>query len=872
MKHYRLTHFLLTLLFAQGTALFAHDFETGGIFYAFNGDGTVRVTSDGNGNQRYAGDIVIPATVTHDGTTYPVTSIGYQAFAWCDTLTSIKIPDNVTTISESAFYKCTRLKSVEIGCGITNVKDDAFLSCDSLEYLSLNSPHIKSWFSNKSSIREIALGDSVRSLDYNAFYNCNGLKKINIPLHVNFIHSDAFYGCPIEELSLNCRNVGTWFRDKASIRTVTLGDSVRSLGYRAFSDCIKLTAIRIPGNVASIGQSAFSDCAALESVEMAEGVRLIGDGAFSNCGRLSRLHLPASLDSIGASAFIKCSSLTSLCLPDSTAYIGAAAFSTCRGLVSASLGRCLGEIPESAFNYCTALKTVEIPDSVTSVGRTAFFGCGQLTAVELPDNVRWIADGAFSRCTSLRYVSIGRHLQSTGELPFDECTRLDSVRINQPVPPALHVSGLTLHARTLEVPVGATVDYAADPYWGEIECIYALDGTTRKYPVLQPVAEDGDTLLSVAEGKGIELGENEQATVAVIRPDAAAHSLMMLRDADISAAVCQGDYRFSPLPRHRDNLIHTYSYPLTDVTLPTSGSLTDRIPLEEAENIYSLKIRGKINGTDLLFIRKMKNLKLLDLKEASIVSGGMNYYEDYHSENDIIGDYTFTDNWQLLSIRFPENITAIGKFACKGISLRAVTIPNQVTSIGYRAFDNCVQLTSVRLGSSVTLIDEYAFNSCPLTAISFPAALTTIGDGAFQNCSRLASVEFPASVTSLGKNAFFNCDGLTAVISRNTTPPEIRHFDNEWTFDTPTAERATLYVPAGCRTLYWLHPYWGRFANIVESDLAGIGDIPADGAESRPNNDRSVYTLDGKKVAEDGRYHHLPAGIYIIGGRKVLLK
>lgn len=103
MKHYRLTHFLLTLLFAQGTALFAHDFETGGIFYAFNGDGTVRVTSDGDGNHRYAGDIVIPATVTHDGTTYPVTSIGYQAFAWCDTLTSIKIPDNVTTISESAF-------------------------------------------------------------------------------------------------------------------------------------------------------------------------------------------------------------------------------------------------------------------------------------------------------------------------------------------------------------------------------------------------------------------------------------------------------------------------------------------------------------------------------------------------------------------------------------------------------------------------------------------------------------------------------------------------------------------------------------------------------------------------------------------------
>lgn len=107
----------------------AHDFEVDGIYYNILTTTEVEVTFDSSYYNEYAGKVEIPESISYNGGTYSVTSIGEQAFVGCTGLACITIPNSVTSIGNEAFFGCTGLTSITIPNSVTSIGRYAFYGC-----------------------------------------------------------------------------------------------------------------------------------------------------------------------------------------------------------------------------------------------------------------------------------------------------------------------------------------------------------------------------------------------------------------------------------------------------------------------------------------------------------------------------------------------------------------------------------------------------------------------------------------------------------------------------------------------------------------------------------------------------------------------
>lgn len=263
-------------------------------------------------------------------------------------------------------------------------------------------------------------------------------------------------------------------------------------------------------------------------------------------------------------------------------------------------------------------------------------------------------------------------------------------------------------------------------------------------------------------------------------------------------------------------------------TIDSPGDLINQVDMDEVKNIVEIKLIGKINGTDILTMNKMVNLTSIDMSEATIVEGGMPYYETdnnrFGTQNNTLGEYWAYNLDLLTSVKLPGNLTTIGSRAFFNFDhLSELIIPYSVILIGSEAFRNCSALKSVTIGNSVTEIGGWAFFGCSaLTSVTIGNSVTKIGSHTFSGCSSLYALAFSGSVRSIGSYVFSGCYNLTEITTINPIPPVIE--SNTFFGCTDTA---TLNVPDGSRNIYWIHPYWGQFKTInttTESDAQFVAD------------------------------------------------
>ena len=407
-----------------------------------------------------------------------VTEIGASVFLKCSKLATIIVPDSVTSIGESVFEGCNGLTSITITDSVTSIGSSIFSGCSSLENITIPFLGEKagvtssdtyqypfgyifgtSSYTGGVATKQYYYGNSTSSMTsmtfyipsslksvtvtggnilYGAFYNCSSLTSITIPNSVMSIGGSAFYNC-------------------SGLTSVTIPDSVTSIGYYAFGGCNKLqniyitdiaswfnisgldnlmgysssnkklhinnelaTSITIPNGVTTIPSYAFSGCSGLTSIVIPDSVTAIPSYAFSGCAGLTSVAIPNSVKSIGSSIFSGCSSLENITIP----FVGEKAGVTSSDTYQCPFGYIFGT---SSYTGGVATKQYYYGNSTSSMTSMTFYIPSSLKSVTVTGGN--ILYGAFYNCSSLTSITIPDSVTSIGKYAFYECSGLTSVTI-----------------------------------------------------------------------------------------------------------------------------------------------------------------------------------------------------------------------------------------------------------------------------------------------------------------------------------------------------------------------------------------------------------------------------------------------------------
>ena len=843
---------ILWLLLSTTICTFAYDFRSGDLCYSTTSDSTVVVTKPRDSGT-YSGltSVVIPESVTYNGTTYRVTSIGDDAFWDCSSLTSIAIPSGVISIGYGAFGDCGELTSV-----VWNAKNYADFAYNSTPFYSANwdlLPQITSFVFGDSvqyipayicagmnNLTSVTIGNSVTSIGEEAFSGCSGLTSITIPNSVTSIGERAFYdvfnivyfgsaiGAPWGAKNINLY-ADDYFVYSDSTKTTLLrcsrsatGDiaipnSVTSIGDSAFYDCSGLTSVTIPNSVTSIGNSAFSGCSGLTSIAIPNNVTSIGRSAFSGCSGLTSITIPNSVTTIGDWAFCGCSGLTSITIPNSVTSIGEDAFFGCTGLTSISIGDGVTTIGGSAFQYCSGLMSVTIPNSVTSIGSGAFRSCTGLTSITIGNNVTTIEDHVFDGCTSLMSIVWNAKYCSdftSSNTPFYYYDSRESS------------NNFDLNSQITSFAFGDCVQHIP---------AYICDGMKN--------------LTSVTIGNSAtSIGDYAFRDCSSLKSITVPNSVVLIGVCVFSG--CRGLTSVT-IPQDVMSIGTNSFYNCTSLTHVAWNALdyTQKNPFYyDQANFYGSKyknfdLRKQITSfvcSDSVYAitpgicYQMTNLDTLACPIMALESENTNM-ENYPKALKYI---------KLLNGELTETIQSILSTGSKTIrTLDLGGVSN--TEIPDEAFREFYKMDTLVLPSQLTKIPYKAVSECvALQSIVVPEGVTDIEYGAFSGCSGLQTLSLPSTLQSIADNGFASCSALKEMRVHAQTPPTV--YANTF---SGVKRTIPVYVPQSAYNDYTAAEVWKEFL------IQGISDA----VENIPSNDTRNQGV--HKVLRDGQ-------IYILRGNK----
>ena len=331
-----------------------------------------------------------------------INTIGTYAFAYCNRVNEVTIPENLLYIRDNAFKGMTELKKVYIknvktdNALITHIDGTPFADCSSDLMINLTNANVIAAYINDYYWQK-EYGSKFYAEGYCGVADANGGKNIKwslMPINGETInignedHPDnrQAYALSItkntddENASLAMKEnpgYGNWLEDFSHpnglhhrIKTATIEEGIKNIGASAFASCKNLESATVPSTVTAIGEHAFSSCKKLLGINIPDGVTCIGERTFYDCNSLTSIVIPSTVTSIGEGAFYDCISLTSIVIPSKVETIDKYAFSGCAALktvrVMATTPPKIADYGDNGqyapFSYCESLKNIFVPD------------------------------------------------------------------------------------------------------------------------------------------------------------------------------------------------------------------------------------------------------------------------------------------------------------------------------------------------------------------------------------------------------------------------------------------------------------------------------------------------------------------------------
>ena len=596
-------------------------------------------------------------------------------------------------------------------------------------------------FKNSFMLERVTISNTVRVIGESAFENCTSLESISIPDSVATVGSLAFFSC----YNINCvfiTDIGAWcgISFEGSLANPLVYGSTLYLGGEPVADLV------IPDGTVKIGNNAFCGYSSLESVSIPNSVRSVGAGAFGDCDSLvyneydnayylgnesnpylllvsakstdiTSCTINESTKIIHSNAFANCRDLSGVVIPDSVTEIGMAAFYNCTSLSSVKISGSVTEIADSLFDGCSALAAVIIPDGIGEIGDSAFFGCASLSDINIPGSVTRIGSYAFAECASLAGISIPDSVRKFGEFVFMGCASLQYNEYdnayylgNASAPYLILIKAKSTDITSCNVN-GGTKYIMSEAFYG----LEALVSVTLP----DGLVEIGDRAF---EGATSLVEITIPSTVTSVGKRAFLNCRALV---SINVAAENNVYRSEDGVLYSKDGSTLIQYPIgkSDVsfTVPTSVTVLSELSFAYAESLESLTLHDGIIKVEYgaFLLCEIKHITapmdlISKISTDSLVSVVI-------TSGNKIPSYAFSGCTDLVSVTISKSVYEIGDGAFSGCaSLAGITIPDGVTKIGASAFSGCTSLRSATF--EVTDGWWYTYYSSELSGTDIPKA------------------------------------------------------------------------------------------------------------------------------------------------------
>ena len=706
--------------------------EIGCLYNSAEGGTAFKLTKVGSAK----GDIVIDATYRDK----PVIEISDSAFKGSTRVTSIVIEDGIKKIGKDAFYNCNKLESIIIPDSVTSIGQYAFMYSRSLRSIKLpeNITVIETGtFSYCTDLQSVEFNENLKTIGNQAFSYCGSLVEVVVPDSVETIGSEAFESSAMMSDSLE---------------SVVLGENLKTIGDKAFAyrNSLKTVVFSDSGNLEEIGTQAFIGCTNLESAELKTGLKTIRNYAFFGCKKLSLEGtdgnggiggIPETVTSLGYRAFyetLMCNFVLATTGDTANDYLYIDNWVVGAGENLKKTLTAIGEKTEtnqtsvpfkegtvgiadyafanktwtgSELNNAPLLRSVNLQKSVKYIGREAFCNNEVLDTFSAQDSsLEYIGKYAFNGCTALTNLFLNNgKLTEIDSFAFYNCSSLFGSNI---IPSSVTKIGQMAFKKTGNWN-NVTNGIVLIDNW-----VMGINGTATEVTIPDSV-----------NGKSMKIADYAFYKVNDLTKVNGLENVSYIGNSAFRECSSLEKITLDP------NLRKIEDYAFFGCENAVIGELPGNI--EEIGNYAFYNCKTAIKDLDLSYTKLKK-----------------------------IGDYAFfgCSGIETIDLSSPR-LTSIGAYAFYGCSnIKAIDIPDTVTELGVRAFNNCINAKTLYIGSGLTEINDYAFVGCgSLLEIVIPDTITKIGRNAFYNCSDITTLKLGKNVKSIGAYAFSGLASLTSL-------------------------------------------------------------------------------------------------------------